>query len=227
MKRGWLLRLYPRWWRDRYGAEFEALLEDVPVSARTILDMLADALDARLQPVPPAGAQPAEAPGPAEPAVAPEHLAAPRRRRGLGPIEHEIGIDRVIREAIERGDFDDLPGAGKPLGPDNYDLANDWRLAFHVLKQAGETLPWIALGKQIEADRQQLAAELELAARQRAAGLDEAARRRRRTRYLEQAARLDGLISSYNTQVPSIQLEQARLPADVARARFDAVWPPG
>lgn len=28
---------------------------------------------------------------------------------------HEGWIDKQIREAIERGDFDDLPGAGKPL----------------------------------------------------------------------------------------------------------------
>ncbi|WP_068253131.1 DUF1992 domain-containing protein [Janibacter corallicola] len=28
---------------------------------------------------------------------------------------HEGWIDRQIREAIERGEFDDLPGAGKPL----------------------------------------------------------------------------------------------------------------
>lgn len=25
----WLVRLYPRWWRERYGGEFAALLEDL------------------------------------------------------------------------------------------------------------------------------------------------------------------------------------------------------
>ncbi len=30
-------------------------------------------------------------------------------------VRHETWIDRQIREAAERGDFDDLPGAGKPL----------------------------------------------------------------------------------------------------------------
>ena len=28
---------------------------------------------------------------------------------------YEPFIDRVVREAIERGEFDDLPGKGKPL----------------------------------------------------------------------------------------------------------------
>ena len=32
-----------------------------------------------------------------------------------GPPPGESLVDRRIREAMERGDFDDLPGAGKPL----------------------------------------------------------------------------------------------------------------
>ena len=30
-------------------------------------------------------------------------------------MEYETALDRAIREAAERGAFDDLPGAGKPL----------------------------------------------------------------------------------------------------------------
>ena len=30
-------------------------------------------------------------------------------------MEYETAVDRAIREAAERGAFDDLPGAGKPL----------------------------------------------------------------------------------------------------------------
>lgn len=38
---------------------------------------------------------------------------------------HESWIDRQIREAVERGEFDNLPGAGKPLpGLDRRD--DDW-----------------------------------------------------------------------------------------------------
>ncbi|HRW17392.1 MAG TPA: DUF1992 domain-containing protein [Dermatophilaceae bacterium] len=38
-----------------------------------------------------------------------------------GPPAYESWVDRQIREAAERGEFDNLPGAGKPLdlgGPD-------------------------------------------------------------------------------------------------------------
>jgi hypothetical protein len=42
------LRLYPRWWRDRYGAEYEALLDQHGVDAATLADVARGALDARL-----------------------------------------------------------------------------------------------------------------------------------------------------------------------------------
>lgn len=45
-----LLALYPKAWRRRYGAEFEALLEDEGGSFRVLLDVLIGALDAHLFP---------------------------------------------------------------------------------------------------------------------------------------------------------------------------------
>lgn len=38
------IRLYPRSWRERYGQEFEALLDDMPSSMRTTFDILKGAL---------------------------------------------------------------------------------------------------------------------------------------------------------------------------------------
>lgn len=46
----WLLRLYPRRWRRRYGDELMLLLETEPRSFRLFLDLLAGAIDARLNP---------------------------------------------------------------------------------------------------------------------------------------------------------------------------------
>jgi hypothetical protein len=44
-----LMRLYPAWWRDRYGREMSALLDDLPRHrrARLAIDLLRGALDAR------------------------------------------------------------------------------------------------------------------------------------------------------------------------------------
>jgi hypothetical protein len=50
MQISWLLRLYPRSWRERYADEFSALLAEYPVTVLTIFDIALGALDARLFP---------------------------------------------------------------------------------------------------------------------------------------------------------------------------------
>jgi hypothetical protein len=45
----WLIRLYPRAWRERYGAELEALLEDAPPGVRDVADLIWSALLLRLR----------------------------------------------------------------------------------------------------------------------------------------------------------------------------------
>lgn len=39
---------------------------------------------------------------------------------------YETSIDRQLREATERGDFDNLPGAGKPLPDHGREYEEDW-----------------------------------------------------------------------------------------------------
>ena len=46
----WLLGLYPRGWRRRYGAELRTVLEAEPPTLRGVLDVLCGALDAHLHP---------------------------------------------------------------------------------------------------------------------------------------------------------------------------------
>jgi hypothetical protein len=46
----WPVRLYPRAWRERYGAELEALLEARPPTLGDRLDLIRGALDARANP---------------------------------------------------------------------------------------------------------------------------------------------------------------------------------
>jgi len=50
MSIGWLMTLYPRRWRDRYGEEFLVLLESQPASIGVFVDVLAGAIDAHLAP---------------------------------------------------------------------------------------------------------------------------------------------------------------------------------
>jgi hypothetical protein len=55
-----------------------------------------------------------------------------------------------IREAMERGEFDDLPHAGKPLPQESTEFVpEDLRLAFKLLKDAGFLPPEMELRKEI------------------------------------------------------------------------------
>ncbi|GMR04661.1 MAG: DUF1992 domain-containing protein [Thermodesulfobacteriota bacterium] len=55
-----------------------------------------------------------------------------------------------IREAMERGDFADLPGAGRPLSlEDDSGVDPEQRLAFKILKNAGCLPPELELKKDI------------------------------------------------------------------------------
>ena len=61
-------------------------------------------------------------------------------------------IEDQIRAAQERGDFDNLPGAGKPLRIDDNPYAGDRALAFHLLQQ-NDLLPQeLDLGREVDAD---------------------------------------------------------------------------
>jgi hypothetical protein len=59
--------------------------------------------------------------------------------------------ERRIQEAIERGEFDDLPGKGKPLdlGEDDRTVPPELRMAYRMLKNAGMLPPEVELHKEI------------------------------------------------------------------------------
>ncbi|MDF2835054.1 MAG: hypothetical protein K0Q63_694 [Paenibacillus sp.] len=49
-----------------------------------------------------------------------------------------IIAEEKIKEAIRNGEFDDLPGAGKPLPPDDMDgVPEELRVSYRLLKNAG------------------------------------------------------------------------------------------
>ncbi len=67
-------------------------------------------------------------------------------------------IEEKILEAIEKGEFDNLPGSGKPLDLDAYfSTPADVRLGYSVLKSAGCVPPEVELGREIEHLKRELA----------------------------------------------------------------------
>jgi len=66
--------------------------------------------------------------------------------------------ERKIREAITRGELDNLPGAGKPLALDD-DLSGvpfELRMAYKILKNAGFVPPEVELRKEIVSLREMM-----------------------------------------------------------------------
>lgn len=111
---------------------------------------------------------------------------------------HEPWIERVIREATERGEFDDLPGSGKPIP----DLDRPYDPSWWARK-------WT--------NREQLI--------ERAAALDALVRRelpsliadpdRRRAR--ERVAEINAAVAALNDHLPEAErLREVRLPDDRA-----------
>ncbi len=134
----------------------------------------------------------------------------PRRRIPFGNFES--WIDRQIRQAQERGDFDNLRGKGQPLTPDdpNEVFAGDDAMGLKLLKN-NEALPaWIELNKEIAAQQERCRRILESYVAER----DRDRRARFAADYRRRAADLNRLIDHYNFIVPARHLEKVKRQID-------------
>ena len=74
---------------------------------------------------------------------------------GGGIMSFDKIIEVLIKEAQERGEFDNLPGKGKPIDLTSYfEAPEEIRVAQSVLKNAGMTSPEVQLLKEIAELRQ-------------------------------------------------------------------------
>jgi DnaJ homolog subfamily C member 28 len=139
------------------------------------------------------------------------------------PRYWESSIDRQIREAMERGDFQYLPGQGKPL-----DLTPDphtppaWDLAFKLLKDAGFAPEWIEQDKEIRAAKANVLRPLQsYLSRQGEVQSDGASSEARLIAdFCKHAAELNRMIDDFNLKAPSPRLHHARLRVEVELEKF-------
>src|SRR5690242_18992132 len=89
-----------------------------------------------------------------------EETPPPRRRT----LRDGALMDHQIQEAMNRGDFDNLPGKGKPLDLDSRSGGADAIVA-GILKEANVAPEWVHLSRQIDEAKQHVAGALEGAAR--------------------------------------------------------------
>ena len=120
-------------------------------------------------------------------------------------------IDQKIREAMEQGEFDDLPGKGKPVDLSVNPFEDpEMRLAYRALRNAGFAPSWIEERKDIDSEFENARHELSRVwtIRQNAMGTEhERAARARWEKALaafrEKAGELNRRIVAWNLKVPA------------------------
>ena len=125
-------------------------------------------------------------------------------------------MDQQIRQAIQRGDFDNLPGKGEPL-----DLSQNpyedpgWRTTYRILKENGYTLPWIETRRVIELDFESDTKSLKQswdwrkgAVGRRSLMPAEKEWQHALQKFRDGVEKLNTRIRNYNLEVPSIQFQR-------------------
>lgn len=137
-------------------------------------------------------------------------------------------IEEHIRRAMEEGKFDNLPGKGKPLRLDDNPHADPgWRLAHHVLRENGFTLPWIESLREIETQIDEARTGLLRAwdwrqAADMPASQVESEWRRAVDLFHQRIEAINKLIASYNLEVPLDRFQKRRLNAGREITRLTA-----
>jgi DnaJ homolog subfamily C member 28 len=130
----------------------------------------------------------------------------------------ESMAEKLLREAIEAGEFDNLPGKGQPVDlTENPFEDPDLRVVHKLLREAGFAPAWIEERKDIdatfEAARQTLTRAWKI---YRPGGVspNDVAWERNVTEFREMAAELNSRIKIYNLKVPAAVFQRRLFDAD-------------
>lgn len=132
-------------------------------------------------------------------------------------------IDEIIRRAVEEGQFDNLPGKGKPLQLDeNPHEDAERRAAYHILKSSGYTLPWIETLREIETALESARARLQHSWAWQRNALDTSDDpawikmewQRAVDQFREEITSLNKRIGDYNLQAPSDRFHRPKINPD-------------
>ena len=131
-------------------------------------------------------------------------------------------IDQKIREAMEQGEFDDLPGKGKPVDTSENPFEDpEMRLAHRMLRNAGFAPSWIEERKDIDSEfeiaRNQLARVWMVL--QNAVGTENERAARVRwekalSSFRKQAGELNQRIGAWNLKVPAAGFQRRLIDAE-------------
>jgi DnaJ family protein C protein 28 len=131
-------------------------------------------------------------------------------------------IDQKIREAMEQGEFDDLPGKGEPIDTSENPFEDpEMRLAHRILRNAGFAPSWIEERKDIdsafEIARKELSRVWTVLQNAQGTNHEPAARARWEkglAAFREQAGELNRRIVAWNLKVPAAGFQRRLIDAE-------------
>src|SRR4051812_3594008 len=127
--------------------------------------------------------------------------SAEDRPFGRRPGDWRGLVEQRIQEGIEKGLFDNLRGAGKPLDlDDDMFVPEDLRMAFRLLRSNGLAPLWVELNKEIRDDLERLR---RFRAHVRATCSNPIQREHLRHDYVRRIEEINGKILNYNILAPS------------------------
>jgi len=137
-------------------------------------------------------------------------------------------IDKNIREAMERGEFDDLAGKGQPIDlRENPYEDPDWRTAHRLLRNAGFAPAWIEERKDFDVQLESARADLARAwmvlqnARTHEEKHSAETRWQNATQLLrERVADLNRRISAWNLKTPGLGFHRKRIDVELEISRL-------
>jgi len=138
-------------------------------------------------------------------------------------------IDQKIREAMEQGEFDDLPGKGKPVDTSVNPFEDpELRLAHRMLRNAGFAPSWIEERKDIDAEFENARHQLSRVwtVLQNALGTENERRAQTRwekalTSFREQTGELNQRIVKWNLKVPAAGFQRSLIDIEKEVSRVE------
>lgn len=123
-------------------------------------------------------------------------------------------IDRMIRESMERGEFDELPGSGQPIDlSENPFEKPEVRSVHRLLRNAGFAPAWIEERKDIDTEVQQQYAVLQRA-RKLYSNIQDVRWVRAVKEFRERVEELNQRIRVYNLKAPATQFHRKIIDID-------------
>jgi DnaJ family protein C protein 28 len=129
-------------------------------------------------------------------------------------------VEKKIRDAMRAGEFDNLPGRGRPLNLDENPFEDpSMRMAHRMLRNNGFTLPWIEERKEIDAAVDALRADLarswaSYAEAQTADPRNASEWERAQSDFRQKLLQLNRRIQDFNLRVPAERFQRLVLNAE-------------